>query len=413
MMFVLRRTHECSPSRRCVNKDTGVDFLSSTLEGKKVLVIVSGGIAAVESVRLCREFRRHKANLTIMMSKEAEKIISPLALSWASGQDVNTEWKPDMKQLDGYDIVLVAPATRNTISKHIHGIMDTPIMMALSAARGSKTPIIFVPSMHQDLFDDPVTGELLEKINSEGNYYFVDDEKEGRRKQPNPIVIVSKVSNLVNSFLDNRRKVAITLGATRAPIDSVRAIQNASSGKTGWAIAEHLYMMGHEVHCIVGKTSANPRISLPNIVRAGSPNEMLNESIKLAKSKVKPDVWIHSAAVLDYSMEPEKGKIPSGQDRWEIVLQPTSKHIPQLTNLVGDSIRIGFKLETEASEDELIEKSLKQISNYGVDFVIANNLEDIGEGDSPRARLVRNDGSVKVLRRQMDICTEIEKIISE
>ena len=181
-MIVLRRTHQCSPPARCVTKDTGVEIRSSSLAGKSVLVIVSGGIAAVESVRLCREFRRHSAELTIMMSKEAEKIISPLALSWASGQEVLSVWKSDMKQLDGYDVVLVAPATRNTISKHIHGIMDSPVMMALSAARGNKTPIVFVPSMHQDLFDDPVTSELLDEIILEGNHHFVDNEKEGRRK---------------------------------------------------------------------------------------------------------------------------------------------------------------------------------------------------------------------------------------
>jgi len=412
-MIVLRRTHQCSPSARCVTKDTGVEILSSSLDGKSILVIVSGGIAAVESVRLCREFRRHSAKLTIMMSKEAEKIISPLALSWASGQKVITDWQPEMKQLDGFDIVLVAPATRNTISKHIHGIMDSPIMMALSAARGNKTPIVFVPSMHQDLFDDPVTTELLDQIILEGNYYFVDREKEGRRKQPSPVVIVSKLSNLVNSFLKNRKKVAITLGATRAPIDSVRAIQNASSGKTGWAIAEHLFMMGHEVHCIAGKTSSNPSIELPNIIRAGSPEEMLSRSLSLAKMDDKPEVWIHSAAVLDYSMVPEKGKKPSGEDKWEIELRPTLKHISELSGLVGDCIRIGFKLETGVSEEELIHKSLTQISKYGVDYVIANILEQIGDENSPRARLVSNDGSVKVLQNEVDICLEIEKIISE
>ena len=412
-MIVLRRTHQCSPPARCVTKDTGVEIRSSSLAGKSVLVIVSGGIAAVESVRLCREFRRHSAELTIMMSKEAEKIISPLALSWASGQEVLSVWKSDMKQLDGYDVVLVAPATRNTISKHIHGIMDSPVMMALSAARGNKTPIVFVPSMHQDLFDDPVTSELLDEIILEGNYYFVDNEKEGRRKQPSPTVIVSKLSNLVNSFLPNRRKVAITLGATRAPIDSVRAIQNASSGKTGWAIAEHLFMQGHEVHCIAGKTSSNPSIELPNIIRAGSPEEMLSESLSLAKSDIRPDVWIHSAAVLDYSMPPEKGKRPSGMDKWEIELKPTLKHIPELSHLVGDSIRIGFKLETGVSEEELIQKSLNQISKYGVDFVIANILEQISDQKLPRARLVSNDGTVKVLQNEIDICLEIEKIISE
>ena len=412
-MIVLRRTHQCSPSARCVNKDTGVEILGTSLEGKRVLVIVSGGIAAVESVRLCREFRRYSAELTIMMSKEAEKIISPLALSWASGQEVLTNWEPEMKQLDSFDIVLVAPATRNTISKHIHGVMDSPIMMALSASRGNNTPIVFVPSMHQDLFDDPVTSDLLEKIILEGNHYFVDSEKEGRRKQPSPNVIVSKVSNLVNSTLPNREKVAITLGATRAPIDSVRAIQNASSGKTGWAIAEHLFMMGHDVYCIAGKTSAQPTFDLPNITRAGSPEEMLNESISLAKSDINPNVWIHSAAVLDYSMNPVDGKVPSGREKWNIELQPTLKHIPELSKFIGESIRFGFKLETSVSEEELIQKSMNQISEYGVDYVIANILEQINDTNLPRARLVSGDGSFKVLLTEHDICLEIEKIISK
>ena len=140
---------------------------------------------------------------------------------------------------------------------------------------------------------------------------------------------------------------------------------------------------------------------------------MLSESLSLVKIDVKPDVWIHSAAVLDYSMVAEKGKRPSGQDKWEIELRPTLKHISELSDLVGDCIRIGFKLETGVSEEELIQKSLNQISKYGVDYVIANILEQIADKNSPRARLVSKDGSVKVLQNEDDICLEIEKIISE
>ena len=395
-----------------MNKDTGVQILSSSLKDKKVLLIVSGGIAAVESVRLSRELRRHQAQLTIMMSREAEKIISPLALSWASGEDILTDWNPEMKQLDDYDTILVAPATRNTISKHIHGIMDSPIMMALSAARGNNTPIIFVPSMHQDLFDDPVTGELIEKIYEEGSHCIIDSEKEGRRKQPSPIEIVSRVANISNSSLPNRKKIAITLGATRAPIDSVRAIQNASSGKTGWAIAEHFFMKGHDVHCIAGKTSSSSTFNLPNVVRSGSPEEMLNQSLNLAQNSQKPDVWIHAAAVLDYSMEAEDGKRPSGQESWNIELKPTLKHISELSEYVGGCIRIGFKLETNVSEDQLIQKSLDQILKYDVDAVVANLLEQIGDPKFPRARLVIPDGSFVVLQTESDLCEELEKFIS-
>ena len=395
-----------------MTKDTGVVIRSSSLRDKKVLFVVSGGIAAVESVRLCRELRRHEAELSIMMSKEAEKIISPLALSWASGESILTDWDPKMKQLDRYDVILVAPATRNTISKHIHGIMDSPIMMALSAARGSQTPIIFVPSMHQDLFDDPVTADLLEKIDDEGSHCIIDSEKEGRRKQPSPIEIVAKVAHISNSSLPNRKKIAITLGATRAPIDSVRAIQNASSGKTGWAIAEYLFMKGHEIHCIAGKTSASPSFTLPNVHRSGSPEEMLSKSIEIAKNLSKPDVWIHAAAVLDYSMPAEVGKRPSGQESWKIELKPTLKHISELSQHVGKCVRIGFKLETNVSEEQLIQKSQDQISKYGVDVVVANLLGQIGDSEYPRARLVNPDGSFKVLNSEMDLCEELEKFIS-
>jgi len=99
----------------------------AAVESVRILFAVTGGIAAVESVRLARELRRHGANLTIMMTREAEKIITPLALSWASGTEVMTTWDYEMSQLEKHDAVLVAPATRNTISKHIHGIMDSPL----------------------------------------------------------------------------------------------------------------------------------------------------------------------------------------------------------------------------------------------------------------------------------------------
>ena len=152
-------------------------------------MIVSGGIAAVESVKLSREIRRHGAELSIIMTKDAHKVITPLALSWASATTIITEWDPEMTQLSKFDGVLVAPATRNTISKHIHGIMDSPAMMALSAARGNGTPLVFVPSMHSDLFDDPVTSDLIDSLQSEGSRIVIDEPSENKRKQPNCIQI--------------------------------------------------------------------------------------------------------------------------------------------------------------------------------------------------------------------------------
>jgi len=392
-------------------KDADVKTHGRSLAQRRVLLLVTGGIAAVESVRLSRELRRHGTALSIMMTGEAEKIITPLALSWASDTEAMTGWEHEMAQLDDYDAVLVAPATRNTISKHIHGVIDSPVTMALSAARGNQTPILFVPSMHSDLFDDPVTSELIDRLREEGSFVLYSEQEEGRRKQPDSVTIVAELCNLVNSSMPDRKIVAISLGANRAPIDSVRAIQNASSGSTGWTIAQHLHRMGHTVICIAGKTSVQPDFGLPDVRRAGSPDDMLAACIELASSDTKPDAWIYSAAVLDYFAEPLSGKKASGDENWDISLAPGPKHIAELAPLVEGARRIGFKLETEVPVEVLVDRAMHQIERYGVDAVVANLKEEVHDPGSPRGRIVLPDGSVRELLDDIELCEAIESLL--
>ena len=322
-----------------------------------------------------------------------------------------TTWDYEMPQLKSHDAVLVAPATRNTISKHIHGIMDSPVLMSLSAARGNGTPTLFVPSMHSDLFDDSVTDNLLSALRDEGSAVMVSEIEEGRRKQPNPISIVANVCNMVNSELPNRKIVAITLGANRAPIDDVRAIQNASSGSTGWTIAEYLHRMGHHVICIAGKTSAYPSFTLPDVRRAGSPDAMLSVAKTVASGQPQPNAWIHSAAVLDYFTEPIDGKKPSGADPWELILLPGVKHIAELSPLIDGAIRIGFKLESDVSEELLVQKAKEQIDRYGVDAVVANLKNEIHDPKTLRGRLVHSDGTVDDIHDDTELCQMIESLL--
>ena len=255
------------------------------MEGKRVILAVSGGIAATESVKLSRELRRHGAEVFPMMTKSAEKVITPLALSWGSGIDVVTDWESEMSQLGGFDGLILAPATRNTIAKFVHGIIDSPIMMAISAASGSEIPILFVPSMHNDLFQDKVTDDLISESVNRGVEIMIEDPQEGKRKQPDPVEIVATFCNLVNRSIAGRKRAVITLGANAAPIDSIRKIVNTSSGNTGWSIAEYLHRMGHDVVCVSGITSRKPTFSLPDIRIAESPDSMLEESILVANSE--------------------------------------------------------------------------------------------------------------------------------
>ena len=394
-----------------MSSDLGVEVQGDSLDGRNVLLVVSGGIAAVESVKLSREIRRHGANLSIIMTKDANKVITPLALSWASASPIITEWDSEMSQLSEFDGVLVAPATRNTISKHIHGVMDSPAMMALSAARGNKTPLIFVPSMHTDLFDDPVTSDLINSLESEGSHIILDQPSEGKRKQPNHIQIVAELCNCINQSLPDRKNVAITLGANRAPIDSVRAIQNASSGATGWRIAEHLYRMGHEVVCIAGVTSSDPNFTLPHVIRDGTPTGMLNACLEVASVEPKPDAWIHAAAVLDYYTEPISGKKPSGQSNWNLQLTPGPKHIEELSHLAKDCVRIGFKLEVDVPVNVLLERATEQISRLGTDAVVANLKDEVHDPNTPRGRIVLSSGDVLEMRDDAELCRTIESLL--
>ena len=137
-------------------KDTDVEIRGDSLEGRTILLGVSGGIAAVDTVRLARELRRHGALVKVMMTHSAQKIISPLAIEWATQTEVITDWESDLSALDEVDGILIAPATRDLIASYLHGLQHGPILMALSAARSRKTPVLMIPSMHSDLAKDPV-----------------------------------------------------------------------------------------------------------------------------------------------------------------------------------------------------------------------------------------------------------------
>jgi phosphopantothenoylcysteine decarboxylase/phosphopantothenate--cysteine ligase len=386
-------------------RDVDVELHSSALVGKRIALGVTGGIAATETVRLSRELRRHGADVTVIMTTAATKVITPLAVGWSSQGLVVTDWTADMAQLGEFDAVLVAPASRNFISRYVNGMMDHPLLMTCSAARGRSIPIVMVPSMHNDLFDDPVTQKLLDNI--EYGTVILGPQEEGRYKQPNPVQIVAELCNIVNHG-PHTMHIAITLGANRAPIDSVRAIQNASSGQTGWYIAEYLHRFGHKVTVIAGKTSAAPSFNLPIVIRAGDPNGMLQSCLEVAKSS--PDGWIHAAAILDYFTEPIDGKKASGAEGWNLHLKPGPKHISELAEVVGSAKRIGFKLETGVSVEELHIRALQQITDYGVDATVANIMEQMHDKSTPRAYFVTNT-SITELHNLESMCDSILNLL--
>ena len=388
-------------------RDTDVEVRGDSLKGRHVLLGVTGGIAAVDTVRLARELRRHGAKVTVIMTQSAQEIITPLAVRWASQGEVITDWDGDLSGLSNYDAVLVTPATRNLMASFVHGLMNGPLLMALSAARGKGSPIMMVPSMHNDLANDPVTEDLVKQCVDSGVRILWGPEEEGKRKTPNHEEIVARLCHFINQ---NTTSVVITLGATRSAIDDIRYVQNTSSGATGYLIADDLYRHGMDVSCVCGATSVDAPSWLPLVIKSPDPEQMLNELKALSKDRI--DVWIHAAAVLDYIVsESVEGKIASLQGQLKIGLIEGSKHIMELKDLCKGATRIGFKLESGIKQKDLVHRAVAQIETSGMTATIANRLEDLGKKDKPRGWLVDSHGAHFILNNETEMCTAIRSVI--
>jgi phosphopantothenoylcysteine decarboxylase/phosphopantothenate--cysteine ligase len=371
-------------------RDTDVEGKGESLRGKRILLGVTGGIASVDTVRLCREFRRYGAELTVIMTPSAQKIITPLAVKWAAQCDVITDFDSDLEALNHMDAIVVAPATRHILASTVHGLQHGPLLMALSVARNRQTPTIFVPSMHEDLAEEPITRNLCDRLTSDGAHILWGSLDEGKQKTPSHEAIVAHTSHLVHSA-STSASVVITLGATKSHIDDIRYVANTSTGSTGWGIADMLYRYGHDVSCVVGLTSQPQPQWLPLCIHASTPEKMLNECIALSNDSI--DVWIHTAAVLDYVVkEPVEGKIASQQGVLEFQLQESLKHIHELRDRCKNALRIGFKLESGIKQKDLVYRAHAQIQHSGMNAVIANRLEDLNQGEKPRAYLVDEQG---------------------
>ena len=391
-------------------RDTDVIQTGTALAGKSILLGVAGGIAAVNTVRLARALRREGAKLTVVMTPSAQRIITPLAVRWASQAEVITDWDGDLKALNHVDGVLVAPATRDVLVSHLHGLQHGPLMMALSVARSRGTTTVFVPSMHEDLANDPVTEDVVASLRDAGDVVLWGPLEESKRKTPSAEEIVARFAHEINTQAPQRRSVVLTLGATRSAIDDIRHVQNTSSGATGWSIANHLYKHGHDVTCVAGITTAPQPVWLPLVINTPSPEAMLNECRALANDAI--DAWVHVAAVLDYVVEsPAEGKLASQQGPLTVPLVESAKHIVELKDACKGTVRIGFKLESGIKQTDLIHRAYAQIQRADMTAVVANRLEDLGQRGKPRGYLVDRHGAHFVLETEHDLCTAVQTLV--
>ena len=389
----------------------------------EIILCVTGSIAATETIKLAREFRRQGHTVKAFMTTEATKIIHPNALEFATGQEVVVELTGKIEHVKyaQADLILVAPATANTISKFAYRISDNPVNTLLITAYGHDTPIVFVPSMHDSMYD--AVSDNVQKLKDDGIIFVNPRIDEGKAKFPAIEDIVLESIRTVNldkvekgTADDNLSKIAgknilISLGGTFEEIDPIRGISNRSSGRMGLELAKEAFIRGANLTIL----AAHHEVSIPkvlNVIDAES-TTVMNE--KIDELIPDNDIFIATAAVSDFTpISKEDSKISSSYNL-SLEFEPVSKIIHRIKKINEDIFLVGFKAEYDISEEKMIECAKTQMQKAGTDLVVTNDVahKGCGFGSETNEVILVSDEIKKVgLNSKSEIAKSIFKEIA-
>ncbi|GAA5819532.1 MAG: bifunctional phosphopantothenoylcysteine decarboxylase/phosphopantothenate synthase [Methanobrevibacter sp. CfCl-M3] len=375
-----------------------------------IVLCVTGSVAAVETIKLAREFRRQGFEVQPFLSKNGEKIIHPNALEFACGKSVITDITGMIEHIKyaDVDLILVAPATANIISKFTYKIADDHISSLLTAAQGHETPIFLVPSMHETMYK--TISENIEKLKSEGVHFFEPKMEEVHAKFPNKKDIILESSKLTtNRDLDNIN-ILISIGRTSEYLDPIRVISNKSTGKMGLELIKESYRRGANLTVISGEID----VELPkmiNVVKACTVNQMSKEIKKHLKHN---NVFISAAAVSDFVPKSSDKKI-SSDNGILVEFIPVEKIIETVKDISPNSYLVGFKAEYDLSDEELINKGRKQIVKSKSDFVLVNDVGKTSNSDESYVILVdeNNHENMGFISKKDLVCKIFDRIFED
>jgi phosphopantothenoylcysteine decarboxylase/phosphopantothenate--cysteine ligase len=370
----------------------------SVLSGKKIVLGISGGIAAYKTASLVRLFIKAGAHVQVIMTPASKDFITPLTLSTLSKRPVfssfykededsvsqgetsnqNLEWNNHVEIALWADLIVIAPATANTLSKMANGICDNILIATYLSA---TCPVYFAPAMDLDMYKHPSTLASFSKLKSYGNIIIPAEcgelasglSGEGRMAEPENI----------NAFLEKDlaiklpllgKKIIITAGPTYEAIDPVRFIGNHSSGKMGYDLAQSAANFGASVILISGPSHLSIVNNLVQVIRVVSAQEMYEECQKYFPTS---DVFIAAAAVADYKPKNTAvHKIKKSEDSFTIELEKTKDILASLGSIKKNQFLIGFALETENE----IENAKLKVQKKNLDLIVLNSLQDKGAG---------------------------------
>ena len=371
------------------------------LENKKILIGITGSIAAYKIISLTRLLVREGAEVRIILSKAATDFVPSLVLATLSKNPVlqdltiQDEWANHVELGRWADVFLIAPLTCNTLAKMACGICDNLLLASYFSA---TCPVVLAPAMDEDMWHHPATKNNIKKVQEFGNTIINVNSGElasglfgeGRMAEPEEILTFLQVK-LGSSQELSGKNVLVTAGPTYEPIDPVRFIGNHSSGKMGFAIAEQCQLMGANVTLITGPTSEVLKHTNINRIDVVTANEMFQQSLNLVEDS---DIIIMSAAVADYSpVVVAKEKVKKSQKEWSLELTKTKDILASIGAIKKHrQFLVGFALETENEQENAFQK----LVNKNADCIILNSLKDNNSGfgyDTNKITILEKSGS--------------------
>ncbi|MCC7561109.1 MAG: bifunctional phosphopantothenoylcysteine decarboxylase/phosphopantothenate--cysteine ligase CoaBC [Methanobacterium sp.] len=340
-----------------------------------IVLCVTGSVAAVETVKLARELKRKGFMVKCFMTDGACDIINPYALEFATGEKVVTKLTGDIEHVKyaDEDLILVAPATANVISKFAYKIADNPINTLLLTASGYNTPIVMVPSMHQSMYQ--AVEENIQKLKNEGVVFMEPREEENKAKFPSVDDVVLQAQKATSAGGLEGRNVLVSAGGTYESIDPIRGITNRSSGKMGLEMAKEAFRRGAQVTMITGKVE----VEIPKVFQHIKVISSKDMQEALEENLLDHDVFIATAAVSDFTVDESASKISSSRGE-TLKLKVAPKIINQAKEHNPAVYLVGFKAEYGVSQDKLVESAKGRMRESGADLMVANDVAEAGAG---------------------------------
>jgi phosphopantothenoylcysteine decarboxylase/phosphopantothenate--cysteine ligase len=373
------------------------------LEGVNVALGVTGSVAAVRTVQLAHELRREGATVRAVMTDAARGIVHPWAVEFATDRSPVTEITGGVEHValcgrDGWaDVLLVAPATANTVGKVAAAVDDTTVTTCATTALGAGVPVVVAPAMHEPMYDHPGVADALDRLDGWGVAFVDPVIAEGKAKMASDEAIAAGVARAAGDAALAGQRVVVTGGGTVETVDPVRVLTNRASGRTGRAVARACRVRGADVTLVHAGAGAPPATPGVETVAVESTADLLDATLAACADA---DALVAAAAAGDFTVRTRDDKIPSGEPV-TLDLQPTPKVIDEVRAAHPDLPVVGFKLEPGADDEALVGEARRLLDRAGLALVVANDARALG-GTDTRALLVRPDGSHEAFEGSKD-----------